>query len=87
MKVAILYHPISSHARNVEGYAREFAGRGHGEIELISLETVAGADLAKLYDIVQYPAVLVSRDDGQLLKDWQGEQLPLMDEVAGYLNS
>lgn len=87
MKAIVLYHPKSSHTRVVESYVREFASRGHGEISLVSLETKDGVDTARLYDIVQYPAILVTRDDGQLLKDWQGEQLPLMDEVVGYLHS
>jgi hypothetical protein len=33
---------------------------------------------------VQYPAVIVLKDDGQMQSMWQGEQLPLMREVAGF---
>lgn len=84
MKARILYHPQSDHARPVEVYARDFERIKGKKIELVSLETREGADLAKLYDIVQYPAVIVSRDDSQLLKSWEGEPLPLMDEVAAY---
>ncbi len=69
----------------VEEYARDFERQRGQTIELVSLDTVEGADMARLYGIVQYPALLVIRDDGQLLKEWQGERLPLMDEVASYL--
>jgi spore cortex formation protein SpoVR/YcgB (stage V sporulation) len=84
MKVVILYHPESDHARAVETYARDYDSSHHGEIELISLETKQGADMARLYDVVKYPAVLAIRDNGELLKQWQEEQLPLMQEVASY---
>lgn len=87
MKVRILYHPNSDHARMVEEYAADFH-RIKGEIiELLSLETREGADLARLYDIVRYPAVIATRDNGELLKHWEGSELPLMDEVAAYSSS
>ncbi len=69
----------------VEEYARDFERQRGQAIELVSLDTVGGADMARLYGIMQYPALMVIRDDGQLLKEWQGERLPLMDEVASYL--
>lgn len=85
MRAIILYHPRSDHSREVEDYVRTFE-RVHGKkIELLSLETQAGAHMARLYDIVRYPALLALRQDGQVLKDWQDEHLPLMDEVAGYI--
>ncbi len=85
MKISILYHPASEFARAVESYARDFERQKGAAIELISLETREGAELATLYDIVQYPAVLARRDSGELLKHWEGDPLPLMNEVAGYL--
>lgn len=85
MKVAILYHPNSEHARRAEEYARDFELQHGKSIELLSLETKEGSDLSRLYDIIQYPALLVLREGGELIKEWQGEQLPLMNEVSGYL--
>ena len=85
MKLAILYHPESESRRLVEDYAHDFEHRKGSPIELISLETKQGSDMAKLYGIVQYPAMLAVRNDGQLLKHWEGETLPLMDEAAAYL--
>lgn len=82
----MLYHPRSEFARSIEEYAHDFERIRGSAIELISLETVEGSDMAKLYDIVRYPALLAVRDNGELLKNWEGESLPLMDEVAGYTN-
>jgi hypothetical protein len=87
MKAVILYHPSSEQARTVEDYARDFHQRNSHEIKLLSLETREGAATATLYDIMEYPALLVLDVDGQLSKHWQGAQLPLMDELAGYLSS
>ena len=69
----------------VEEYIRDFERTSGRQIELMSMSTRDGAALASLYDIVQYPGLLVIRDDGQLVTFWQGNQLPLMNEVAGYL--
>lgn len=84
MKIHILYHPESDHARRVEDYANDFQRIKRQSIELLSLETREGADMATLYDIVLYPAVVATRDNGELLKHWEGIELPLMDEVAAY---
>ncbi|MBI3338499.1 hypothetical protein HY003_04345 [Candidatus Saccharibacteria bacterium] len=70
----------------VEEYTHDFERTKGKTIELISLETKKGAVMAKLYDIVRYPALLVLRDDDQLMKHWEGDSLPLMDEVVGYFN-
>lgn len=42
--------------------------------------------MARLYDVTSYPAVLATRDSGEMLALWQGDQLPLMNEVAAYLD-
>lgn len=85
MKVLLLYRPNSEHSRTVEEFARDFS-RNHvdSRIELVSIDTRDGVSTATLYDIMQYPAILALTNDGQLLKEWQGETLPLMNEVAYY---
>lgn len=85
MKASILYRPNSEFARMVEEYVTDFKRSKGKDIELIDLNTRDGASTAALYGIVRYPSVLVTRDDGQVIKDWQGEQLPLMSELAVYL--
>jgi hypothetical protein len=85
MKASILYHPSSEHARAVEEYAHDFERQKGKPVELISLETKEGAHLARLYGIVSYPAVLARQDNGDLVKHWEGETLPLMNEIEGYL--
>lgn len=89
MKLLILYRPNSEHATAVESFVRDFQ-RQHDvadKMELVSVDTRDGAATAALYDIVRFPAILALADDGRMLNMWQGEPLPLMDEVAGYLYS
>lgn len=86
MNVVILYQPRSEHSRSVE----EFVHHMHSiypdqEIILMDVDSVEGSDKAELYDIVQYPAIMVLADDGSLVNRWVGGNLPLVDEVAGYL--
>lgn len=71
----------------VEQYAYDFKRHNGREIELVSLSTRDGATTASLYDIYRYPAVLALQENGQLLKEWQGEVLPLMNEVLAYFNN
>ncbi|MEO5627857.1 MAG: hypothetical protein ABIQ89_03135 [Candidatus Saccharimonadales bacterium] len=85
MKAVILYHPKSAEARTVEEYVHDFAARNSKEIELLSLETREGAAMATIYDIVRYPSLMVLDGGGQLHKAWQGETMPLIDELAAYL--
>lgn len=88
MKISVLYRPKSEHATVVESFVRDFERVNTGQkVHLVSLDTKAGDDTARLYDIVEYPAILVTSDDGQMLKIWQGTQLPLMNEVAAYAHS
>lgn len=85
MRAVILYHPQSDHVGLVEEYAQDFIRFKGRVLELISLETIDGAEMAKLYDITRYPAVLVIGPDGQLAQSWQGGLLPLMDELSSYM--
>lgn len=86
MKVVMLYRPKSAEARVVEEYVNEFSTR-HPEvaIETSNIDSVDGGNLATLYDIVKYPAILVIQSDGSLSKVWQDDQLPIIDEVMSYV--
>lgn len=85
MKVVVLYRPNSEHARSVEEFVTELERRKHGaKVELVSVDTRDGSATASLYDVIQYPAILALQNDGQLLKDWQGSTMPLLNDVSYY---
>lgn len=85
MRIVFLYHPKSDHEGKVLDYVKEYTMR-HPNIvpELISLETRDGADMARLYDVYAYPAILIISHDGRLQQLWQQEQLPLMQDLDAY---
>lgn len=88
MKVLVLYRPNSEHGRAMESLLHEFGERYHGaDVEGLNIDSREGQAAARLYDIVQYPAILVVQGNGSLQQLWQGEPLPLMDEVAAYARS
>jgi hypothetical protein len=88
MKVLVLYRPNSEHGREVEEFIHDFQIRHRDErLEVLNIDTRDGSATASLYDVMRYPAILVLQTDGYLQKSWQGDQLPMMDEVASYAHA
>lgn len=81
----VLYRPDSEHGRRTEEFIHDFQRR-HPEqrLEILNVDSREGSAMASLYDIMQYPAVLVAQNDGYIQRSWQGDHLPLMDDVAAY---
>ncbi len=84
MKVVVLYHPNSEQEGIVQDFVRDYERFKNKKLELISLETTAGSDMARLYDITQYPAFLAISDSGTMQRMWQGNPMPLLDELDYY---
>lgn len=85
MKVLVLYRPNSEHGRITEEFIHDFQRRHQGErVEVLNIDTREGSATASLYDVMQYPAILVLQDNGYVSRVWEGSSLPLMDEVASY---
>lgn len=85
MSVLIVYKPVSEHAREVEEYLFEFERRTSKKLEIVDPETRLGADLCRVYDVVEYPTVLALSEDRQVRNMWRGLPLPLIDEVSYYV--
>lgn len=57
-------------------------------IKVVDVDSEEGVNLARLYDIMSYPAFVIMReDDGQAQNVWQGENFPSKDEIVSYLIS
>jgi len=85
MRLIFLYRPNSEHGRAVEMFIQDYKYRhGDSRIEILDIDSREGGAMATLYDIVRYPAILALSNDGSVLQMWQGDALPLMDEVASY---
>ena len=85
MKVLVLYRPSSEHGRLVEEFIHGFQSRfSGGRLEVLNIDSRDGSATATLYDVMQYPAILVVQTDGYLQKSWEGAMLPTIDEVVGF---
>jgi long-subunit acyl-CoA synthetase (AMP-forming) len=87
MKLVVLYRPDSEYARAVEMFVHDFKRQHEGvgrRLEVIDYDTREGQAEASIYDVMSQPALLVQADDGQLVKNWEGGNLPMLDEVASY---
>jgi len=84
MKSIIIYKPESDHARAVEEYLRDFSSRTGRELETIDPDSSEGAEMCRVYDIVEYPSVIALSDDGQLQNSWRGLPLPTISELSYY---
>lgn len=87
MKVLIFYRPNSEQERQMENFKRDFTSRYPFEVEPISLDEARGADLMQAYGAIDSPVIIAAANDGSIQNMWQGSDLPLIDEVAGYLVS
>ena len=74
MKAVILYKPNTERETSVLEYVREFAHvTGHG------------IEIAKLYDIMQFPAIVVFKDDGEYIRSWlERDSWPTISELSFY---
>lgn len=85
MKTLLLYRPKSEHATMVESYLRDFKMQTNKEITTLDVDSPEGMELCRLYDIVEYPAILTMENDGRLLNAWVGSQLPRISELSYYV--
>jgi len=44
-----------------------------------------GADFCRLYEVMQYPAIVVIDDQGHMQNMWTAEQLPPFSELSYYV--
>ena len=86
MNLAILYHPDNEFARATEEFAEEIKLHTDRKIEFIDVDSRDGVGKAINYGAVDYPAIIVLTEDGQVYNMWQGATLPAVEEVTCYLN-
>ena len=85
MKAVILYRPNTELETSVNEYVREFKRQTSRSIELVDVDSVQGIEVAKLYDIMQFPAILVFRNDGQFIQSWiDRDKWPTISELSFY---
>jgi hypothetical protein len=86
MKTLILYRPNSDHERIVLDYLRDFKMQTGKEIPTMNVDSPEGIQLCEVYAIVEYPAVLVTDNDGHVQNIWTGTLLPRIGELSYYID-
>jgi len=85
MKAVILYKPNTELDTSVNQYVREFARETGRSIALVDSDSVQGIEIAKMYDILRTPAIVVFRDDGSLIQSWlERDKWPTVSELSFY---
>lgn len=85
MKTLILFRPNSEHERVVIDYLRDFQRQTGKVLPQMDVDSAEGMNLCRIYDIVQYPAILATDNEGHVQQLWQGLPLPAMSEVSYYV--
>ncbi len=80
----IFYRERSEHAHDVEAYLHDFEQQTSRTIEVVDPDSPRGTDLCRIYDIVEFPTVLTTTEDGQMRNMWRGLPLPTINEVSYY---
>lgn len=86
MRTILLYRPNSEHERQALDYLRDFTAQTGKKLPTMDPDSPAGTDLCRMYDIMQFPAILVTDDDGAMQNLWTGGNLPTYSEVSYYID-
>lgn len=86
MRTILFYRPNSEQERQALDYMRDLAAQTGKKIPTMDPDSPTGAEICKLYDVMQFPAILVTDDDGAMQNLWTGENLPTFSEVSYYLD-
>ena len=85
MRIVAIYKEFSDHAREMEEWIDQFERRSGQTIEQLDPESPDGETFCIPRDIVQYPTIAVTGEDGKTYEMWSGSPLPVIDEVMGYI--
>lgn len=85
MSVMVFYKSASEHGREVTEFLHDFERRTTRKLDEIDPDSRRGTDLCRLYEVFEYPTIVATSDDGQLINKWRGSPLPTIDEVSYYV--
>lgn len=85
MKVVMLYRPNTEHERQALDYIRDFAMQTGKKLPTLDPDSPEGVDICRLYDIMQFPAILATDDEGHVQNLWLGDHMPTYSELSYYV--
>ena len=85
MSLIVVYKQQSDHGGIVRDYMYDFEKKNAQRLNEVDPDTIQGSHICKLQDIVEYPTIIATTNDGQLRASWKGIPLPTLDEVSSYV--
>lgn len=85
MRIVVIYREYSDHAREVVEWIDQFERRSGRTIEQMDPDSPDGETFCTAREIMQYPTITVTDDNGKPYGIWSGSPLPVIDEVMGYI--
>lgn len=85
MGVMIVYKKMNEHTRTIEEFLHDFEKRTAVKLDEVDPDTRQGADICNVYDVVEYPTIIATAEDGRIINTWRGLPLPTIDEVNYYV--
>lgn len=86
MKTRLVYRFGNAEQRiKAENFLRDIGPDVRLQVEEVDVDTPDGSQLSQLYQIYDYPAILITRDDGQLVQLYQ-QKWPLLSEIRYQMN-
>lgn len=81
----MIYREASDHGQAVREFLRDFEHVTRSKLEEYSPDTRDGAHICELYDVVEYPTIVATKENGELRNMWRGVPLPTIGEVSYYV--
>jgi len=82
--VTVLYHPNSEQDALIRDLTYNYKRQTGKELDTLSLETIQGAEMARLYGAIDYPVIIAKDVNGHMLRMWEGNNIPLVSEISFY---
>jgi len=81
MRAVVVFRENSEERREAESWKNDVERWGGVEVEWVDPDSAEGASFAEAHRVAKYPTVLILKEDGEVVQEWQGE-LPLIDTVV-----
>ena len=85
MRVVCIAREESDYAREVREWTHEFKRDTGYEVEMMDPDSVDGEIFTQAHDILQFPTIAVTTNDGVMQQRWGGTPLPQFDDVLYYV--
>ena len=83
MRVVCIYKDREDYTRSVEEWLELFRRQTGKTIEVMNPDE--SPTFCETYDIVEYPTIIALDNQGSVLAEWRGRELPLINEVSYYV--